>query len=192
MPLLHWHSVELWYRTQNRLLGEQSTTLGQQKENGSAELILHNTVTRSMNHKRWILRVQMLKVAYFYRHSRWFFLPWGSTMFSFITWLLPTSYFLPGWLTLDINPLESLLQGEFLILQHGCGPFIKRVNVWGLLLLVLEIHGYLTCRAGSCMWDLCAVLPVESAFILGGEVREVASCVQTYVVFCWRISHFHF
>lgn len=42
------------------------------------------------------------------------------------------------------------------------------------------------------MWDLCAVLPVESAFVLGGEVRDVASCVQIYVVFCWRISHLHF
>ncbi|XP_006785416.1 transmembrane protein 82 [Neolamprologus brichardi] len=38
-------------------------------------------------------------------------------MLSFITWLLPTSYFLPGWLTLDINPLESLLQG----LVGACG-----------------------------------------------------------------------
>ncbi|XP_035513056.1 transmembrane protein 82 [Morone saxatilis] len=32
-------------------------------------------------------------------------------MLSFITSFLPTSYFLPGWLTLDTNPLDSLLQG---------------------------------------------------------------------------------
>ncbi|CAG6021148.1 unnamed protein product [Menidia menidia] len=38
-------------------------------------------------------------------------------MFSFITSLLPTSYFLPGWLTPDINPLHGLLQG----LVGSCG-----------------------------------------------------------------------
>ncbi|XP_072223415.1 transmembrane protein 82 [Leuresthes tenuis] len=38
-------------------------------------------------------------------------------MFSFITSLLPTSYFLPGWLTLDTNPLNGLLQG----LVGSCG-----------------------------------------------------------------------
>ncbi|XP_018530676.1 transmembrane protein 82 [Lates calcarifer] len=38
-------------------------------------------------------------------------------MLSFITSFLPTSYFLPGWLTLDINPLDSLLQG----LVGACG-----------------------------------------------------------------------
>lgn len=36
-------------------------------------------------------------------------------MLSFITSLFPTSYFLPGWLTLDTNPLDSLLQGELLV-----------------------------------------------------------------------------
>ncbi|XP_013865847.1 transmembrane protein 82 [Austrofundulus limnaeus] len=38
-------------------------------------------------------------------------------MFSFITSFLPTSYFLPGWLTLDANPLDGLLQG----LVGACG-----------------------------------------------------------------------
>ncbi|XP_071331435.1 transmembrane protein 82 [Trachinotus anak] len=38
-------------------------------------------------------------------------------MLSFITSFLPTSYLLPGWLTLDTNPLESLLQG----LVGACG-----------------------------------------------------------------------
>ncbi|XP_051280235.1 transmembrane protein 82 [Dicentrarchus labrax] len=38
-------------------------------------------------------------------------------MLSFFTSLLPTSYFLPGWLTLDTNPLDSLLQG----LIGACG-----------------------------------------------------------------------
>ncbi|KAI9531124.1 hypothetical protein NQZ68_000619 [Dissostichus eleginoides] len=38
-------------------------------------------------------------------------------MFSFIRSLIPTSYFLPAWLTLDINPLDSLLQG----LVGACG-----------------------------------------------------------------------
>ncbi|XP_017266712.1 transmembrane protein 82 [Kryptolebias marmoratus] len=38
-------------------------------------------------------------------------------MFSFITSFLPTSYFLPGWLTLDTNPLDGLLQG----LVGACG-----------------------------------------------------------------------
>ncbi|XP_008293483.1 transmembrane protein 82 [Stegastes partitus] len=38
-------------------------------------------------------------------------------MLSFITSFLPTSYFLPGWLTLDTNPLDSLLQG----LVGACG-----------------------------------------------------------------------
>lgn len=38
-------------------------------------------------------------------------------MFSFITSLIPTSYFLPGWLTLDTNPVDSLLQG----LVGACG-----------------------------------------------------------------------
>ncbi|XP_042265602.1 transmembrane protein 82 isoform X1 [Thunnus maccoyii] len=38
-------------------------------------------------------------------------------MLSFITSFLPTSYFLPGWLTLDTNPLNHLLQG----LVGACG-----------------------------------------------------------------------
>ncbi|XP_031142638.1 transmembrane protein 82 [Sander lucioperca] len=38
-------------------------------------------------------------------------------MLSFITSLIPTSYLIPGWLTLDINPLDSLLQG----LVGACG-----------------------------------------------------------------------
>uniref|UniRef100_A0A3P8SQF1 Transmembrane protein 82 n=1 Tax=Amphiprion percula TaxID=161767 RepID=A0A3P8SQF1_AMPPE len=38
-------------------------------------------------------------------------------MFSFIVSFLPTSYFIPGWLTLDANPLDSLLQG----LVGACG-----------------------------------------------------------------------
>ncbi|XP_068453976.1 transmembrane protein 82 [Clinocottus analis] len=38
-------------------------------------------------------------------------------MFSFFTSLIPTSYFLPGWLTLDTNPVNSLLQG----LIGACG-----------------------------------------------------------------------
>ncbi|KAK5863229.1 hypothetical protein PBY51_000275 [Eleginops maclovinus] len=38
-------------------------------------------------------------------------------MFSFIRSLIPTSYFLPAWLTLDINPVDSLLQG----LVAACG-----------------------------------------------------------------------
>ncbi|KAM7404373.1 hypothetical protein PAMP_011725 [Pampus punctatissimus] len=38
-------------------------------------------------------------------------------MLSFLTSLLPTSYFLPGWLTLDTNPLNHLLQG----LVGACG-----------------------------------------------------------------------
>ncbi|TKS77223.1 Transmembrane protein 82 [Collichthys lucidus] len=38
-------------------------------------------------------------------------------MLSFITSFLPTSYFLPEWLTLDTNPLDCLLQG----LVGACG-----------------------------------------------------------------------
>lgn len=38
-------------------------------------------------------------------------------MLSFIRLFIPTSYLLPGWLTLDINPVESLLQG----LVGACG-----------------------------------------------------------------------
>ncbi|XP_034394261.1 transmembrane protein 82 isoform X2 [Cyclopterus lumpus] len=38
-------------------------------------------------------------------------------MFSFIASLSPTSYFLPGWFTLDANPVTSLLQG----LIGACG-----------------------------------------------------------------------
>ncbi|XP_053173435.1 transmembrane protein 82 isoform X2 [Scomber japonicus] len=38
-------------------------------------------------------------------------------MLSFITSLLPTSYLLPGWLTLETNPLDDLLQG----LVGACG-----------------------------------------------------------------------
>ncbi|XP_022049744.1 transmembrane protein 82 isoform X2 [Acanthochromis polyacanthus] len=38
-------------------------------------------------------------------------------MLSFITSFLPTSYFIPEWLTLDINPLDGLLQG----LVGACG-----------------------------------------------------------------------
>uniref|UniRef100_A0A096MDC0 Transmembrane protein 82 n=1 Tax=Poecilia formosa TaxID=48698 RepID=A0A096MDC0_POEFO len=38
-------------------------------------------------------------------------------MFSFLTSFLPTSYLLPGWLILDINPLIGLLQG----LVGACG-----------------------------------------------------------------------
>ena len=36
-------------------------------------------------------------------------------MFSFIKSFLPTSYFLPEWLMLDTNPVDSLLQGELLV-----------------------------------------------------------------------------
>lgn len=36
-------------------------------------------------------------------------------MLSFITSLLPTSYLLPGWLTLETNPLDDLLQGELFV-----------------------------------------------------------------------------
>uniref|UniRef100_UPI0037E810A8 transmembrane protein 82 n=1 Tax=Semicossyphus pulcher TaxID=241346 RepID=UPI0037E810A8 len=38
-------------------------------------------------------------------------------MFSFIWSFIPTSYFLPEWLTLDTNPVDSLLQG----LVGACG-----------------------------------------------------------------------
>ncbi|XP_029291888.1 transmembrane protein 82 [Cottoperca gobio] len=38
-------------------------------------------------------------------------------MLSFITSLIPTTYFLPGWLFLEINPLDSLLKG----LVGACG-----------------------------------------------------------------------
>ncbi|XP_040049296.1 transmembrane protein 82 isoform X1 [Gasterosteus aculeatus] len=38
-------------------------------------------------------------------------------MLSFFTSLIPTSYFLPGWLTPDTNPVHSLLQG----LVGACG-----------------------------------------------------------------------
>ncbi|XP_023263612.1 transmembrane protein 82 [Seriola lalandi dorsalis] len=38
-------------------------------------------------------------------------------MLSFITSFLPTSYLLPGWFTLDTNPVDSLLQG----LVGACG-----------------------------------------------------------------------
>ncbi|KAM6983189.1 transmembrane protein 82 [Tautogolabrus adspersus] len=38
-------------------------------------------------------------------------------MFSFIASFIPTSYFIPEWLTLDTNPVDSLLQG----LVGACG-----------------------------------------------------------------------
>uniref|UniRef100_A0A8C7WVY0 Transmembrane protein 82 n=1 Tax=Oryzias sinensis TaxID=183150 RepID=A0A8C7WVY0_9TELE len=49
-------------------------------------------------------------------------------MFSFLTSLLPTSYFLPRWLTLDTNPLDGFLQG----LVGACGTSV--------LVSLLRVH----------------------------------------------------
>ncbi|KAF3696613.1 Transmembrane protein 82 [Channa argus] len=52
-------------------------------------------------------------------------------MLSFITSFLPTSYFLPGWLTLETNPVNSLLQG----LVCACGVSV--------LCSLMRVHLYL-------------------------------------------------
>lgn len=39
----------------------------------------------------------------------------------------------------------------------------------------MQMKCYLTCRSGRCMWDLCAMLPVEGAFIFkGGKVSKLS------------------
>ncbi|KAF3860121.1 hypothetical protein F7725_000376 [Dissostichus mawsoni] len=58
-------------------------------------------------------------------------------MFSFIRSLIPTSYFLPAWLTLDINPLDSLLQG----LVGACGI--------SLLCSLIRLHLFLEKESSS-------------------------------------------
>ncbi|KAK2851116.1 hypothetical protein Q5P01_007392 [Channa striata] len=52
-------------------------------------------------------------------------------MLSFITSFLPTSYFLPGWLTLETNPVNSLFQG----LVCACGISV--------LCSLMRVHLYL-------------------------------------------------
>lgn len=93
-------------------------------------------------------------------------------MFSFITSLLPTSYFLPGWLTLETNPLNSLLQGELLVLQFSL--LLNCLGSWCVLLFVLKVQFSVTCRPGVCMWDFCVNLLAESALIFRGEVRKLS------------------
>lgn len=99
-------------------------------------------------------------------------------MLSFITSLLPTSYFLPGWLTLDTNPLDSLLQGEHRV--HSVSRLsellqaVFKLHRWLECVLVMQNQCYVTRRTDRCMWDLCAMLLVESALIFRGrEVRKL-------------------
>lgn len=73
-------------------------------------------------------------------------------MLSFVTWMLPTSY-LPGWLTLDTNPVDCLLQGEPLIHSFLITPSSYR----------LTLYVFVPFRADRCLWDLGAMLPNEAA-----------------------------
>lgn len=77
-------------------------------------------------------------------------------MFSFITSFLPT-FFLPGWLTLDTNPLDGLLQGELLF---DSGFYLKCTNdsslVWKLDFV------WLAGLVGACgISVLCSLLRVH-------------------------------
>ena len=69
-------------------------------------------------------------------------------MFSFITSRLPTS-FLPGWLTLETNPLDCLLQGEFYL--------------FSLASILLQAVKCLQRVAGVCYWlqIRCYVTPQD-------------------------------
>lgn len=104
------------------------------------------------------------KVVLCYPLSRRFFrLPtshWGGLLWIQIHWII---YFKVSFSSIHI--LRSLL----LSLNFATGCFLV----------------VLTCRTGRCMWDLCAMLPVESAFAFRGrKVRKLPfdTCKQLHSI----------
>lgn len=90
-------------------------------------------------------------------------------MLSFFTSLLPTS-FLPGWLSLEMNPLDCVLQGELFT------SLFPVVSTWAVPTWIWpNSRVSLACRADWSVWDLCALLLDESAFISRGtQVRDLS------------------
>uniref|UniRef100_A0A3B4XKP1 Transmembrane protein 82 n=1 Tax=Seriola lalandi dorsalis TaxID=1841481 RepID=A0A3B4XKP1_SERLL len=90
-------------------------------------------------------------------------------MLSFITSFLPTSYLLPGWFTLDTNPVDSLLQG----LVGACGISV--------LCSLIRLHLFLEKSGKMCH--------LSSFFLfVTGMLAVVGSRVASLVVleFCLR------
>uniref|UniRef100_A0A3Q1EUC8 Transmembrane protein 82 n=1 Tax=Acanthochromis polyacanthus TaxID=80966 RepID=A0A3Q1EUC8_9TELE len=87
-------------------------------------------------------------------------------MLSFITSFLPTSYFIPEWLTLDINPLDGLLQG----LVGACGISVLcsllRVHLFkkSIILTYLWLLNKLIviCFDTSSPLFICSIISQES------------------------------
>nr|XP_046253548.1 transmembrane protein 82 [Scatophagus argus] len=110
-------------------------------------------------------------------------------MFSFITSLLPTS-FLPGWLTLDTNPLDCLLQG----LVGACGISVL-CSLMRVHLLLEESwsdkndNDTASQRTLSNQWRSKTGLPMMlQFFFVTGMLSVVGSRVASLVVleFCLR------
>lgn len=119
--------ADLWYRAQNRQLHAEAIEI-----NTRAELILHVCNLIWNTHKIWLLSVWLLKLHLLrcIFLNLWHLKVKGSTMFSFFTSLIPTSYFIPEWLTFDTNPVDSLLQGELLICSFSLTyTFLQSVSV---------------------------------------------------------------
>lgn len=91
-------------------------------------------------------------------------------MLSFFTSLLPTS-FLPEWLSLEMNPLDCVLQGEpQTCLFPAASTWLPTISLW------ICLHDVsMSCRADWSMWDLCALLLDESPFFpRRAQVRDLS------------------
>lgn len=105
-------------------------------------------------------------------------------MLSFLTWLLPTS-FLPGWLTLDTNPVDCLLQG----LIGACGISV--------LCSLMRVHFFLEDHSSSqkdetskqkMQTDMGRLPRLLQFLFVTGMLTVVGSRVASLVVleFCLR------
>lgn len=110
-------------------------------------------------------------------------------MLSFITSFLPTSDFLPGWLTLETNPLDSLLQG----LVAACGISVLR-SLMRLLLFLEESWSDTndkdtsSQRTPSHQRTQTGLIGMLQFFFVTGLLAVVGSRVASLVVleFCLR------
>lgn len=95
---------------------------------------------------RFLQNLWQLHVAFFWIE--------GSTMLSFITSLLPT-YFLPEWLALDTNPVDSLLQGELLI--HSFSVTSRAEKAFFYLTIYVCLFLWLACIIGYIVSVMCPI-----------------------------------
>ncbi|XP_034551802.1 transmembrane protein 82 [Notolabrus celidotus] len=110
-------------------------------------------------------------------------------MFSFIWSFVPTSYFIPEWLTLDTNPVDSLLQG----LVGACGI--------SMLCSLMRVHLFLEAESSSEKNDKETSVQTTPSpqrkpgltgllhfFLVTGVLAVVGSRVSSLVVleFCLR------